>query len=150
MIRTACSYSIARFLPYRDSGEFVNIGVLLACPPRGLLLKRFEERQGGRIRGFFPALDMGVYHAVRAAAETELERVGGNLAAAPGQTGVEELSASCLHAFRQIVRPRESILRFGETGVVMSDDPRATLEILFRRYVEPAGPDGSDASEDSV
>ena len=30
--KLACNYTVLRFLPYTETGEFVNLGVALACP----------------------------------------------------------------------------------------------------------------------
>ena len=38
--------------------------------------------------------------------------------------------------FAGLARPREALLRFSETRVVMADEPAATLEQLFARFVE--------------
>jgi hypothetical protein len=35
MNRFVCNYAIARFRPYRETAEFVNVGVVLLCPPTG-------------------------------------------------------------------------------------------------------------------
>ncbi|TAM57619.1 MAG: DUF3037 domain-containing protein [Rhodanobacter sp.] len=35
MNRFACQYAIIRFLPYAETGEFANVGVVLACPATG-------------------------------------------------------------------------------------------------------------------
>lgn len=40
MMDVVCNYAVARFLPYRESGEFVNVEVVLACPQRGSVLYR--------------------------------------------------------------------------------------------------------------
>lgn len=29
-----CNYAIVRFLPYPETSEFVNLGVVVACPSR--------------------------------------------------------------------------------------------------------------------
>ncbi len=32
MKQFVCNYAPVRFLPYRETGEFVNVGVVLHCP----------------------------------------------------------------------------------------------------------------------
>ncbi len=44
--KVACNYAIIRFLPYPETEEFVNVGVVLACPsalPRGFPRSRFRD-----------------------------------------------------------------------------------------------------------
>ncbi|WP_253275820.1 DUF3037 domain-containing protein, partial [Xanthomonas vasicola] len=31
-MRVPCQYAIVQFLPYPETGEFANVGVVLACP----------------------------------------------------------------------------------------------------------------------
>jgi hypothetical protein len=33
--KLACNYAVLRFLPYPETGEFVNIGVAIGCPDKG-------------------------------------------------------------------------------------------------------------------
>lgn len=33
MKKLICNYSVIRFLPYPETGEFVNVGILACCPP---------------------------------------------------------------------------------------------------------------------
>ena len=49
-----CNYSTIRFQPYRETGEFVNIGVLLSCPQVGFFKYRVDKVHHGRISKFFP------------------------------------------------------------------------------------------------
>ena len=58
MNRLACQYTIIRFLPYAETGEFANVGIVLACPETGLLDARLmPTKKTGRITGFFEQLD---------------------------------------------------------------------------------------------
>ena len=41
--RSICFYSVLRFCPYRETDEFVNVGVILACPATGFLDFKFER-----------------------------------------------------------------------------------------------------------
>jgi hypothetical protein len=56
MTKIACNYSVIRFLPYPESGEFVNIGVVVSGPQTGFLDFRIERKKFGRIGKFFPEL----------------------------------------------------------------------------------------------
>ena len=48
---------VVRFLPYPETEEFVNIGVVMACPETGTFDFRIETRRRERITGFFPELE---------------------------------------------------------------------------------------------
>ncbi|MCU0749099.1 MAG: DUF3037 domain-containing protein [Akkermansiaceae bacterium] len=50
----------------------------------------------------------------------------------------------CQLAFNELVRPRESTLRFGEVKTLLTDDAENVAEELFQRYFRgvPAGVKG--------
>lgn len=132
-----CNYAIARFLPYRETGEFVNVGVVVACPERGSIHFRFENRKYKRITAFFPELDMDVYWAAQRAVQTDLERLSTGFFDIFGQPGYgAEQERQCISAFREIVRPRESLFRFSEPGTLFAQSPELAVANLFQRFVE--------------
>lgn len=131
-----CNYAPIRFLPYRETAEFVNIGVLIYCPQIDYLDYKIESRKRRRIRNFFPELDLTIFatsvcafsddlaHRQR---NTDLQIVGTRLNAKEAAQGIAEFNA--------LVRPRESLVTFGEVGTKSISDPRTALEELFERFV---------------
>src|SRR5512135_1840724 len=75
MKELVCNYAIARFLPYRETGEFVNIGVVLTCPQVGYSDFLFEKRKYKRVTDFFPELDVEIFKSGLQAFLLELERL---------------------------------------------------------------------------
>ena len=59
--RVACNYAVLRFLPYPETQEFVNIGVVLMCPELRWFDYRTETRRRDRVTGFFPELNPAVF-----------------------------------------------------------------------------------------
>src|SRR5438552_6703190 len=57
MGEVVCNYAIARFRPYRETGELVNVGVVLVCPQVNYFGYLFETRKYKRVTDFFPELD---------------------------------------------------------------------------------------------
>ena len=59
-MKYACQYAIVRFLPYAETGEFANVGIVLICPQTGYfnfkLLKHVR-----RISAFFEELDAAIF-----------------------------------------------------------------------------------------
>ena len=49
----ACNYAVLRFLPYPETGEFVNLGVVVHCALRGLFEMKIESRKAARVTDFF-------------------------------------------------------------------------------------------------
>ena len=53
MNKLACRYAILKFLPYTETGEFANVGVVLACPATGFFGFKLETRRYARFTDFF-------------------------------------------------------------------------------------------------
>lgn len=56
MNRIGCRYAIVRFLPYAETQEFANVGIVLACPETGYFGFRLEIRHTRRFTDFFKEL----------------------------------------------------------------------------------------------
>lgn len=133
-----CNYAVVRFLPYPETQEFVNVGVVLACPELRLFDFRIETRRRDRVTGFFPELDSAVFVRGRHDFGRELLRLK-TMLAPNGANGQMELAlghAEFIRVFQEIVRVRESVFRFGEVGTVLARDPAAELDRLFGHFVE--------------
>lgn len=125
----ACRYAVVQFVPYTETEEFANVGVVLACPETGFLDFKLQTRRVRRVTAFFDELPGNVYrHAVRVF-QGELERVKGLATQDRTSTGVRDL-------FKALIHPREAIVRFGRERVVLADDPAAELQRLYAHYVE--------------
>jgi len=55
--QAACNYAMLRFLPYPETGEFVNVGVLVSCQQPCLLDFRMEQDMPCRVQALFPQQD---------------------------------------------------------------------------------------------
>lgn len=130
MKRFACRYAIVRFLPYPETQEFANVGIVLTCPETGHFGFKLEKRRFGRVAAFFARLDMKVYRAAMGGFEKELARIAGFIA--DDQLRGDELRA----AFDALVHPREAIVRFGSVRPILVESPEDALDQLFAYYVE--------------
>ena len=126
-----CNYAVVRFLPYRETGEFVNVGVVLFCRESRFFDLLLETKETKRVKGFFPEMDLSLLVERGRAFESELCRVKDLLTAR--DRGLDEAAREGI--FRELIRPRESIFRFGEPGTVLTEDPAGKLQELFERYV---------------
>lgn len=137
MKEVVCNYAIARFRPYRETGEFVNVGVVLICPQVNYFGYRFETRKYKRITDFFPELDLDVFKSGLEGLRKELARVTGRKHDEElNQLMLCEEARANIGRFRELVRPREALFHFGETGTVLATDPRAKLQELFQYYIK--------------
>lgn len=133
--RLACHYSVLRFCPYPETDEFVNVGVVLACPSLGYFDGlRADLRRRGRVNRFFPELNPEVYKTVVHAWESLVEQQ--RRLPKDGQMLADFDQKQLRDVFLTLTRPRESILYYSEPRVILSDNPAAVLKDLFDAYVE--------------
>ena len=87
-----------------------------------------------RAKALFPDYHPAAFEAAVAAMGKEVKRISGRV------RGPKD----CQLAFNELVRPRESTLRYGEVKTLLSDDAQNVAEELFRRYFrgEPAEGEG--------
>lgn len=137
MSELVCNYAIARFRPYRETGEFVNVGVVLICPQVNYFGYLFQTRKHKRITDFFPELDVEVFKTGLSGLLKELARVTGKSHDDQLQQLVlrEEAHAN-LGRFRELVRPREALFHFAEIATALCPDPQLKLRELFHYYIE--------------
>lgn len=135
MNQFVCNYAIARFRPYRETGEFVNVGVVLLCPQLDFFGHTFERRKHKRITDFFPELDFDIFKTGLGGLLKELARVTGRNDET--KQFVHDAEAQLrIGAFKELVRTRESLFHFGEVGTVLAADPKAKLAELFDFYIK--------------
>lgn len=136
--RQQCRYSIIRFMPHVETGEFANIGVVLVAPTSGFLDFCIESKRHARVTNFFDTLEPDFYRSAVATLVLELNRIRKLLSHSDeGQTTLDfGRTAPALSYYSDITRMREGILSFSESRVLLSDDPKAALQALFGHYVE--------------
>lgn len=132
MKKYACQYAIVRFLPYLETGEFANVGIVMSCPDAGFFDFKLLTHVR-RITAFFEELDAQIYRRARGDFQQELRRIRNFLDSPHG--GVKDVGLA-RHLFAELTRPREVMMRFEGVRVVLAEDPAQQLEDLFGYYVE--------------
>ena len=123
--QAVCNYALLQFLPYPETGEFVNVGVLVACMQPCLLHFTGAQKMSERVKAMFPRQSEQAYADAMAALQTDMERA---------KSSVRD-PKTCQLIFGELVRRRESIFRFGEVRTILTNEPRQLVEDLFRRDV---------------
>lgn len=132
MTRLACQYAIIRFLPYAETGEFANVGVVLACPATGYFDALLTPTKNfGRITAFFDHLDKRIYRDSLMYIDEELERIRDALSNRTEREGTTIIQQT----FAELTRPREALLRFSETRVILAENEKQVLDKLFARFI---------------
>ncbi len=127
-MKYACNYSIVRFLPYPETGEFVNIGVVLLAS-NGEFHYKVEESKLQRVTQFFHTLDKAIYVRARDELSEELARVSGFMDAN------REASETLRATFKHLIHSRETMIRFTDPGTMMTEAPQRAINQLFDHYV---------------
>lgn len=120
-----CNYAMLRFIPYPQTGELVNVGVVVNCVQPCFLHFLAEETMPARVKALFPEYNATLFDAAVEALGKEVKRVSGQI------RGPKD----CQLSFNELVRHRETTFRFGEVRTTLTKDPQNLSEVLFRRYV---------------
>ncbi len=120
-------YSIVRFRPFAETGEFANIGVVV-IDPNGAIAFELAPKRFSRIKHFFDAATHEAYAAAIDFLRLELARVS-------------EFLPTIRHSgdaiFHEITRERESSIIFSKPRVMEASVPlQAVVERLFGRYIK--------------
>ncbi len=130
-MKFACQYAIIRFMPFIETGEFANAGIVLFCPETGYFGFQVSFRKAKKINLYFAPIPDHIYREGIMELQEELRRVKKLID--------EELfnnRKESQNLFYELVRARESTFRFSELRGVLSDSPEQKIEELFSHYVE--------------
>jgi hypothetical protein len=113
-----CNHAAIRFLPYRETSEFVNIGLIAHCPQIGFFGSRLAKRRSRRVGGFFPEMDPHVFTAAVDALRSELLKYRNDTGLfTEGRVLTPQEADQGVAAFRRLTRRREGLVHFGERPV---------------------------------
>jgi hypothetical protein len=134
-MKAVCLYAVLRYQPFVQTGEFANIGVALCCPERRYFGHRLMLRKYGRVTQFFEGLDANAYLGAIHSADEQLNEFRSVLKSGP-LDGRRRLDAALARQlFSELVKPRESVLRFDTPVTTLADDPEAAMREAFDFYV---------------
>jgi hypothetical protein len=120
-------YAIVRVVPKVERAEFVNVGVIVSCPARDVLLARIEVDER-RLMSLDPTLDLDSVRAHLAAIPTIC--AGGEKAGPIGRLSQRE-------RFYWLVAPRSTIIQMSPAHTGSACDLEAVVERLLQTMVRP-------------
>lgn len=137
MNKFASLYTIVHFAPFVETGEFANVGIVMMAPDQRYFGFKLMGRRHSRVTHFFEQLDPKVFRTLLGSLREELDRVASMLR----QHGFDRRLRNndvdfAKRMFLEIVRPRETIIKFSEPRAVLAEDLGAKLEELYGHYVE--------------
>lgn len=136
-MKSACHYAIVRFSPFVETGEFANVGVVLFAPDARFFGFKLLVNRYARVTNFFEQLDAKTFRAAIYTLREELQRIDGMLKGLGTDRRLKGLDhAGALALWQELLKPRETMLRFGTSRLVLADDPEAKLRELYAYYIE--------------
>lgn len=136
-----CIYAVVRFMPFAETREFANVGVVIIAPKLGLYEFKLAPKSFKRVSNFFDDLDGVVYkHAIESFQE-ELTRIKNYLAHNRVQ------GKNLVDYFKEVTRTRESVLHFGELGTLLSNNIHEALDKLYDRFIGRNFTEGKEYKE---
>lgn len=128
-MRAPCSYdyAIIRVVPRVEREEFINAGVILACPPREFLQAQIALDET-RLRALHAAADVD---SIRA----NLQAIALICAGGPQAGPIGRLSTR--ERFHWLVAPRSAIIQTSPVHTGRSADPALALQRLMQQMVLP-------------
>lgn len=128
--KAAYSYTLLRYVHDVLTGEFVNVGVVLFVPSKGLV--RYKMRGTiGRLKGVFPDIDRKAFLSSMAAVRRGLQLI----AKSEKEAGLLKSDGDAAVIARRAVPPDDSSLQWSRSGTGLAANPEETLNRLFERYV---------------
>ena len=120
-MKQAYQYLLLRYMPYRDGGEFANVGVLLHCAATHYIKMKTEDKKiVGRVRGFFPNIKESVF-------KKGLEYM---------KQSLRPSSNDSIMDFNALAHSTEGMFFFSNIRFVYDErNPDAILDDLCNRYV---------------
>jgi hypothetical protein len=133
----ACHYVIVRFTPYIETGEFANVGVILFAPGKRYFGFKLLVNRHARVTNFFEELDPRVFRMAMRTFRDEMERVANLLRRMGTDLRMKSLDReSSLRLWAEIIKPRETMLRFSEARVVLAENCETKMHNLYDYYVD--------------
>lgn len=136
-MKTACHYAIVRFMPFVETGEFANVGVVMFSPGARFFGFKLLGTRYARVTNFFEQLETRAFRTSMYTLREELQRIDVVLKPLGTDRRLKSLNREgALRLWAEVIKPRETMLRFSESRVVLTDEPKPKLRELFEYYVE--------------
>lgn len=125
-----CQYRIIRFVPFSETEEFANIGIVLFCPAKRKFLYKIAPKRFGRITSFFEDLDPMIYKSVIESLKKEFERVKVLI-----ERDDLEQSLS-IQIFKEATRNKSGLLSMSDLRVLVTEDTESKVKSLYSHFIE--------------
>lgn len=134
MLKRRYSYTILRYVHDPITGEFMNVGLVLFCPPSygaPAILKVMTRKTIGRMRDMFPDLEREAFVSTMRAVERQLARIAERL----GNEGLMPSEGDASSFAREVLPADDSSLQWSSPGSGLTDDVVKAFDRLCARYI---------------
>lgn len=123
-------YAVVRFMPFIETREFANVGIVLIEPSEGRLIFKVTPKRFGRVTHFFEEMDKQLYKQAVDSFTNELTRLQSFCRA--NHLRSKEL----IGVFRELTRQRESVMHFGNVSRLLANETaEKMLDKLYQKFV---------------
>ena len=129
-LRTQCLYAAIRFMPFAETQEFANVGVVMIAPKLGGFKFKLAKNRFARVSNFFDDLEGVIYKNAIDSFTKELERVERFFVK---NTAFDN---KLVEHFTELTRHRESVMNFGNVSSIVTNNYDHCIDELFERLVE--------------
>ena len=127
-MKQMCKYALVQFMPFVETGEFANVGVLLCAPKKNYWEFKLAPQRFKRLTDFFKEIDKKVYKVAIANFEEEMKLTK---KFAVQQHGAKNM----VDFFTEVTRARQALLRFSNVRTILSENPESELEALYEKFI---------------
>lgn len=137
MKNSNCQYVIVRFLPFVETGEFANFGVILFAPENRVFEYKLQSTRFQRYTDFFDDMPKEAFVSNTKSLTAELKSLRNLLMRGGFDKRLKRNNTSAAHElFNDLVRPRDGFIRFSQPRSILTEDPEKMCDDLFKFYVE--------------
>lgn len=122
-------YSFVRFRPYFETGEFVNVGLLMCEPEKRQLTYRLVAKNNKRVNDFF--YRSKIFSSVRDTINEELQHITEQV--------FDFTPQEMARFFHHYVDIKEGIVQYSSAAVGLVDNPQAYFNDLYTKYIHLCG-----------
>lgn len=119
-------YSFVRFKPYIETGEFVNVGLLMCEPEQRKLTYRLVPKNSKRVSDFF--YQSNIFESVRDTIDEELQYI----VTRPFSGSAQEMG----QFFHHYVDVKEGIVQYSNATVGFVDNPQDYFDQIYNQYIQ--------------
>ena len=122
-------YSFVRYRPYFETGEFVNVGLLICEPEKRKLTYRLVNKNNKRVNDFFYRSKL--FENIHDTISDELNYIVNQ----QFNFTAQEMATF----FHHYVDVKEGIVQYSNAIVGMVDDPKVYINNLYTKFIQNAG-----------